>query len=85
MTAVRTAEAALEVLRRDRSMVLVSDLSMTGKGGYWLIGQLRALRAEDGGATPAAALTAYTSPEHRAAVLRPGFKCMSPSRSAWPS
>jgi CheY-like chemotaxis protein len=47
---------------------------MPGKGGYWLIGQVRALPAEDGGATPAVALTAYTSPEHCAAVLRAGFQ-----------
>jgi CheY-like chemotaxis protein len=74
VTAVGTAEVALDILRRDRPNVLVSDLSMPGKGGYWLIGQVRALPAEDGGATPAVALTAYTSPEHRAAVLRAGFQ-----------
>jgi len=74
VTAVDTAEAAFDVLRRDRPTVLVSDLFMPGKGGYWLIGQVRALPAQDGGATPAAALTAYTSPEHRAAVLRAGFQ-----------
>jgi len=74
VTAVGTAEAALDVLRRERPTVLVSDLSMPGKGGYWLIGQVRALPAEDGGTTPAAALTAYTSPEHCAAVSRAGFQ-----------
>jgi CheY-like chemotaxis protein len=74
VTAVGTAEAALAVLRRDRPTVLLSDLSMPDKGGYWLIGQVRALPAEDGGATPAAALTGHTSPEHRAGVLRAGFQ-----------
>jgi CheY-like chemotaxis protein len=74
VTAVGTAEAALAVLRRDRPTVLLSDLSMPDKGGYWLIGQVRALPAEDGGATPAAALTGHTSPEHRASVLRAGFQ-----------
>jgi CheY-like chemotaxis protein len=54
--------------------VLVSDLSMPGKGGYWLIGQVRALPPERGGATPAAALTAYTTSEHRASVKRAGFQ-----------
>jgi CheY-like chemotaxis protein len=47
---------------------------MPGRGGYWLIGQVRALPPERGGATPAAALTAYTGPEHRASVLRAGFQ-----------
>ena len=74
VTAVGTAEEALEVLQRERPTVLLSDLSMPGKGGYWLIGQVRALPQERGGATPAAALTAYTGPEHRASVLRAGFQ-----------
>jgi CheY-like chemotaxis protein len=72
--AVGTAEAALTALRRDRPTVLLSDLSMPDKGGYWLIGQIRALATEDGGATPAAALTGFTSPEHHAGVLRAGFQ-----------
>src|SRR6266571_3492493 len=74
VTAVGTAEEALEVLQRERPTVLLSDLSMPGKGGYWLIGQVRALPPERGGTTPAAALTAYTGPEHRASVLRAGFQ-----------
>jgi len=74
VTAVSTAEEALEVLQRERPNVLLSDLSMPGKGGYWLIGQVRALPPERGGTTPAAALTAYTGPEHRASVLRAGFQ-----------
>jgi CheY-like chemotaxis protein len=72
--AVGSAEEALEVLQRERPHVLLSDLSMPGKGGYWLIGQVRALPPERGGTTPAAALTAYTGPEHRASVLRAGFQ-----------
>src|SRR5881397_1249734 len=74
VTAVDSADAALEILQRERPNVLLSDLSMPGKGGYWLIGQVRALPPERGGATPAAALTAYTGPEHRASVLRAGFQ-----------
>lgn len=74
VTAVSGAEEALEALQRERPGVLVSDISMPGKGGYWLIGQVRALSEERGGATPAAALTAYTGPEHRASLLRAGFQ-----------
>ena len=74
VTAVGSAEEALEVLQRERPHVLLSDLSMPDKGGYWLIGQVRALPPERGGATPAAAFSAYTSPEHRAGVLRAGFQ-----------
>src|SRR6058998_1368858 len=74
VTAVGSADEALEALERERPDVLVSDLAMPDKGGYWLIGQVRALPPERGGATPAAALTAFTSPEHRASILRAGFQ-----------
>jgi CheY-like chemotaxis protein len=74
VTAVGRAEEALDVLERERPHVLLSDLSMPDKGGYWLIGQVRALPAARGGATPAAALTAHGGPEHRASVLRAGFQ-----------
>src|SRR5580765_3325048 len=74
VTAVGSAEEALAALQRERPDVLLSDLAMPGKGGYWLIGQVRALPPERGGVTPAAALTAYSGPEHRASVLRAGFQ-----------
>jgi CheY-like chemotaxis protein len=74
VTAVGTAEEALAAVQAERPDVLLSDLTMPGKGGYWLIGQVRALPPERGGVTPAAALTAYTGPEHRASVLRAGFQ-----------
>jgi CheY-like chemotaxis protein len=74
VTAVGSAEEALAALQRERPDVLLSDLAMPGKGGYWLIGQVRALPPERGGVTPAAALTAFTGPEHRASVLRAGFQ-----------
>jgi CheY-like chemotaxis protein len=46
VTAVDSAEEALDVLQREHPDVLLSDLSMPGKGGYWLIGQVRALSPE---------------------------------------
>jgi CheY-like chemotaxis protein len=72
--AVRSAEAALAALQSERPDVLLSDISMPGEDGYWLIDQVRALPAERGGATPAIALTAQTDPEHSARVLRAGFQ-----------
>jgi CheY-like chemotaxis protein len=74
VTAVGSADEALEALQRERPDVLVSDLAMPDKGGYWLIGQVRALPPERGGLTPAAALTGFTGPEHRASILRAGFQ-----------
>jgi len=72
--AVSSAEAALQALQAERPDVLVSDLAMPDKGGYWLIGQVRALPPERGGATPAAALTGLTGPGHRGSALRAGFQ-----------
>jgi CheY-like chemotaxis protein len=74
VTAVGSAEEALAALQWERPHVLLSDLAMPGKGGYWLIGQVRGLPPEHGGTTPAAALTAYVGPEHRGSVLRAGFQ-----------
>jgi CheY-like chemotaxis protein len=74
VTAVGSADEALEALQRERPDVLVSDLAMPDKSGYWLIGQVRGLPLERGGATPAAALTGFTGPEHRASILRAGFQ-----------
>ena len=74
VTTASSAEAGLLVLQWERPDVLLSDLAMPGKGGYWLIQQVRALPPERGGVTPAAALTALTGPEHCASVLRAGFQ-----------
>jgi CheY-like chemotaxis protein len=74
VTAVATADEALETLERERPEVLVSALAMPDKGGYWLIGKVRSLPLERGGSTPAAALTGFTGPEHRASILRAGFQ-----------
>jgi CheY-like chemotaxis protein len=72
--AVSTSDEALGALTLARPDVLLSDLEMPGKGGYWLIGQVRALPPQRGGTTPAAALTGLVGPAHRASVLRAGFQ-----------
>lgn len=74
VTAVETAPEALAILQAWRPDVLLSDLRMPEKDGYWLIAQVRALKPERGGVTPAACLTAEVDPETRAEVLRAGFQ-----------
>lgn len=74
VTAVGTAEHALDLLEQSRPDVLLSDLEMPRKDGYWLIGQVRALAPERGGLTPAACLTGRTDPEDRARILGAGFQ-----------
>jgi CheY-like chemotaxis protein len=71
---VGTAEEALDVLEASRPDVLLSDLEMPGKDGYWLIGRVRALVPDRGGLTPAACLTARIDPDTRASVLKAGFQ-----------
>ncbi|MCA1632966.1 MAG: CHASE domain-containing protein [Acidobacteria bacterium] len=61
----------LKVLRPD---VLVADIGMPGADGYELMRRIRALDAAEGGATPAAALTAYARPEDRAQALAAGYQ-----------
>ena len=74
VTTVSSASEALEILAHERPDVLVSDLEMPDKDGYWLIDQIRGLPPWRGGATPAAALTGLTGPEERARILRAGFQ-----------
>ncbi len=74
VTAVGSAEEALVAVQEESPDVLLSDLTMPGKGGYWLIEQVRALPPERGGITPAAALTAHSGPESTARVLGAGFQ-----------
>jgi len=58
VTPVGTADEDLEALARTPPDVLLSDIQMPGKGGYWLIGQERALPPQSGGATPVVAILA---------------------------
>jgi CheY-like chemotaxis protein len=69
-----TAREALEIVRAWQPDLLVSDIAMPGEDGYWLIEQVRALPAAEGGAIPAAALTAYVRMEDRLQVLAAGFQ-----------
>ena len=74
VTAAGTAERALDLLQRLRPDVLLSDLEMPDKDGFWLIGRVRALLPDQGGLTPAACITGSTGPEDRARLLRAGFQ-----------
>jgi signal transduction histidine kinase/ActR/RegA family two-component response regulator len=69
-----SAAEGLEALRTWRPEVLVSDVAMSGDDGYALLRQVRALPPEEGGATPALALTAYASLEDRLRSVEAGFQ-----------
>jgi PAS domain S-box-containing protein len=72
--ACANAAHAFSTLRNWRPDVLVSDIAMPKRDGYWLIAQIRALPPEAGGATPALALTAYVSAKDRREALSAGFQ-----------
>jgi PAS domain S-box-containing protein len=69
-----SAAEALELVRLERPAVLVSDIGMPVEDGYSLIRKVRALGKENGGDTPAVALTAYARSEDRVRALRHGFQ-----------
>jgi PAS domain S-box-containing protein len=73
-----SAAEALEGIERWQPSVLVSDIGMPGEDGYALIGKLRALGPEQGGAIPAVALTAYARSEDRMRALASGFQVHVP-------
>jgi CheY-like chemotaxis protein len=75
---VASAAEALEAIERYRPQVLVSDIGMPGEDGYELIRKVRALRPEEGGRIPAAALTAYARIEDRAQALQAGYQIHVP-------
>ena len=79
--AVRTclsASEALELLRQWRPDVLVADIEMPGEDGYSLIRKVRALEADQGGKTPAIAVTAYGRMEDRMRTLTAGYSMHVP-------
>ena len=68
-----SVDEALELIQRERPDVLLSDVGMPGNG-HSLIQRVRALPPDAGGQTPAAAVTAFTSPDDQAAALAAGFQ-----------
>ena len=70
-----TVEVAIAVLDDLKPDVLISDIGMPGRDGYWFIKQIRAAEKATGAADhlPVVALTAYGRVEDRVEVLASGF------------
>lgn len=64
---------ALEASERFRPDVIVTDIGMPGEDGYELIRRVRGLPYDEGGGTPAIALTAFARREDRLRALRAGY------------
>jgi len=72
--ACESAGEALATLVEWRPDVLMSDIGMPEEDGYSLIGKVRKLPRDQGGATPAAALTAYARDDDRKRALDAGYQ-----------
>ena len=60
--------------------VLVTDIAMPGRDGYWLIGQVRALAPDRGGRVPAIAVTAHGTLHGPERARAAGFQSTCESR-----
>jgi CheY-like chemotaxis protein len=76
--ACAAAAEALDDLASWRPDVIVSDIGMPERDGFWLIERVRALPEDRGGATPALAITAYTSIADRVRALSCGYQLHVP-------
>ncbi len=68
-----SGQQALDLLSTVRPDVIISDISMPGFDGYQFIDHVRKLSPEDGGLTPAIALTAHSRTKDQAKALAAGF------------
>jgi len=73
VTTASSGVEALATLARERPDIIVSDIGMPDGDGCQLIRNIRALPPQEGGRTPAIALTAYARAEERTQALVAGF------------
>ena len=69
-----SAPEALAMLQRLHPDLLVSDIGMPERDGYELMRDIRALGPENGGRTPAIALTAFARSEDRTRAMLAGYQ-----------
>lgn len=69
---------AFDILSDFRPQVIISDIEMPTENGYSFLRNLRSVLDEDGGQTPALALTGRTQPADRERALAAGFNLHLP-------
>jgi PAS domain S-box-containing protein len=74
VVAASSVSEAMEILQHERPTVIVSDIGMPDEDGYEFIRRVRQLSHQQGGKTPAAALTAFARSEDRTRALRAGYQ-----------
>ena len=78
VVSVSSATEALDQMERQRFDLLISDIGMPEMNGYDLIVRIRQLGEEQGGRTPAMALTAYAGIDDRKRALAAGYEMHIP-------
>ena len=74
VVSVSSAAEALDEMGRQRFDLLISDIGMPGMNGYDLMARIRQLPENQGGRTPAVALTAYAGIDDRKRALDAGYE-----------
>jgi CheY-like chemotaxis protein len=73
VTAAASVAEGLAALSRFKPDVVFCDIGIPGEDGFSFVRRLRALKPDQGGKTPVAALSAYAGPEHAKRSLEAGF------------
>lgn len=69
-----TAQTAMLLLQEKRPDVMLVDLELPDVDGWHFVKAVRQLDPEEGGKTPAIALTVHNTPEARGRTLTSGFQ-----------
>ena len=78
VVSVSSAAEALDEMKRQRFDLLISDIGMPEMNGYDLMARIRQLPENQGGRTPAVALTAYAGIDDRKRALDAGYEMHIP-------
>lgn len=73
VNSAESAEEGFQALKQHRPHVIVCDISMPQEDGYSFMRRVRTLAPDQGGRTPAIALTAFADKEHERTALDAGF------------
>jgi CheY-like chemotaxis protein len=68
------ADTAVAIIRKERPDVLISDIGLPERDGYHLLRVIRTLPLDEGGRTPAIAVTGRSRVEDRTRALLAGYQ-----------
>jgi hypothetical protein len=72
--AAESADEGMRKLRQHRPDILISDIGMPQKDGYMFMREVRSLAEDEGGKTPAIALTAFARSDDRTRAMIAGYQ-----------